>query len=234
MDNKNFEHVVDYILREEPECADDLVYALELVKSCFEGTENKIKENMSESLAKSKFAEIREQSIYCEEIDALISDIDSQINYMIQFQKKEPSEPLDPKPPIDYEQYTTDRMVPHVLGEDFEHKRPCAFKFRGRMVQVASWQDIIVQICGILAELDPDKMHKLTEAESMQGRKLKYITETPTLRKTKRIPGTDLYVWINNSANVLMNTVQRIFKEYGISDDEIVIFLRADYTPLHE
>ena len=241
--NDVFAHVISYIVKEEPESADDLLYAFELVKSRYEDTERKIRNSIHLSVDSGDYNTLREQTAYCEEIQVLISEVDAYLDVIVnnlpagrQENTAEGSSSEQPveRERIDYGLYATDRMEEHSLTENFEHTRPCAFSFMGNVHNANSWQDILVQVCGLLAEMDLEKMKSLTTAESMQGRKLKYITYQAVPRKTKRIPGTDLHVWINNSANTIAQLIVRLLKEYDMNENVVKVYLRADYSPLHQ
>lgn len=49
----------------------------------------------------------------------------------------------------------------------------------------------------------------------------------------KKIPGTDVYVWVNMSANGIKDLIRKILIEFGIKPSTFYIYLRADYSSLH-
>lgn len=54
------------------------------------------------------------------------------------------------------------------------------------------------------------------------------------MRKAELIQGTDIYVTTNLSANNIRNIIQKMLRKYGIPLSEYKIYLKADYTALHE
>ena len=53
-------------------------------------------------------------------------------------------------------------------------------------------------------------------------------------QKNKSIPGTNLYVGINNSANLIASIMQRMLEEYNIPMQDFTINLRRDLSELHK
>ena len=53
-------------------------------------------------------------------------------------------------------------------------------------------------------------------------------------QKNKSIPGKNLYVWINNSANLIASIMQRMLEEYNIPMQDFTIYLRRDLSELHK
>ena len=70
--------------------------------------------------------------------------------------------------------------------------------------------------------------------DDFKGRLNNYFMKKSVPRRNKQIPGTDLYVWVNQNANSLVGMVTKAIKKYGYSKKDLVLYLRADYSELHK
>lgn len=84
--DSNFEHIAPYLAKYVPECAEKLIYALELTKSCYVDTrkilEESVGERVQESVKHGLYEDALAQVTYCRDISALISEIDKQIKHL--------------------------------------------------------------------------------------------------------------------------------------------------------
>lgn len=134
-----------------------------------------------------------------------------------------------------YADYAVDNTVPYSLMEDFTHKRPAAFSLQGTRIEANDWKDVFVQTCETLVSMDKETFMLFVSDKMMQGRKIAYFSKDPTgMRKAEPIQGTDIYVTTNLSANSIRNIIQKMLGKYSIPLSEYKIYLKADYTALHE
>ena len=69
----------------------------------------------------------------------------------------------------------------------------------------------------------------------MQGRKIKYFAEKPdNMRSPEKMKSTGIYVETNLSENHVRNILAKLLRLFGLKNPDYVIFLKADYSPLHE
>ena len=132
-----------------------------------------------------------------------------------------------------YAQYQVNQSIPHTLYESFTHKKVCAFSFRGKTYSVKDWKALLVQTCDLLHEIDPDKMMRFLSDGAMVGSRIHYFGTKYVPYKNVKLAKTDLYVWVHLSSNGKRNIIRKMLKKYNIPLAEFVVFLRADYTPLH-
>lgn len=169
---------------------------------------------------------IDEMQVKLESYSALL-DLDDSVEMDITetYERKLPS----------YADYAVDSTVPYSLMEDFTHKRPAAFSLRGTRVEVTDWKYVFVQTCEVLISIDKEIFKRFVSDKTMQGRKVAYFSKDPTgMRKAELVQGTDIYVTTNLSANHILNMIQRMLGKYSIPLIEYKIYLKADYTGLHE
>ena len=80
-----------------------------------------------------------------------------------------------------------------------------------------------------------DLFSSFIDDDSINGRKARYFCKDPNLiRSPTKVPGTDIYVMTNMSANQIRNTIQKMLAKFGIRISDYKVFLRADYTARHE
>lgn len=124
-------------------------------------------------------------------------------------------------------------MEPHTLDEDFEYKKICGFEINGIRFEVSSWQDALIQLCSYLYNIDGNKMLGFVDDPYFKRRKVSYFMKESVPRRNKIIPGTNLYVWVNNNANTLVRLMRDMLVRYLISPETMTLYLRRDLSSLH-
>ena len=133
-----------------------------------------------------------------------------------------------------YEEYRVDQTVPHTLYESFTYKKACAFSFRGKKYSVKDWKDLLIQICELLCEIDLNKVNSFINDRLMVGSRIHYFGVTYVPNKNEKLKNADIYVWINLSSNGKRNIIRKMLKKFNIPFADFSVYLRADYTPLHQ
>ncbi|MGN0594115.1 MAG: hypothetical protein ACI4I6_03065, partial [Hominimerdicola sp.] len=216
---------------------------LELFSNSFDDSLAVLKSQVKE-LANSgdvdKIAQIQLFVPIMKKIQSLQSDFNNYLNTMANSDKKDCDEiddfdkDIENKNSIDYLKYSVDSTIPHSLDEDFEHKRPCAFLLNGQKYQADNWQDVLTNLCNILASDNKKAFDELVDNNIFSGRKVKYFGKTYNPKKNKLIKNTDVYVWVNLSANMIRKLIRKILVQFGIKPSTFSVYFRADYSSLHE
>jgi len=108
-------------------------------------------------------------------------------------------------------------------SESYTGKSVSAFTLRGKRYEVKSWKDMLIRICNIVYGEQRDKFERVL---TLRGRKKPYFTKNPKeLRAPKRIPGTDVYVETNLSANAIVELSRKILSLLGYNENEFSIEL---------
>ncbi len=233
--------LLDYFKTEFPDSVIEIREGIELLCQCLNNSALSIHEKASKAFADRDserltimmdcVKRIDEMQAKLESYSALL-DLDDDVE--IAAAKYENGENYDRKIP-NYADYAVDSTVPYSLMEDFTHKRPAAFSFRGTQVDVVDWKYVFVKTCEVLVNVDKDVFNKFLSDKNMQGRKVAYFSKDPTgMRKPELVQGTDIYVTTNLSANNIRNIIQKMLSKYSIPLSEYKIYLKADYTALHE
>lgn len=72
----------------------------------------------------------------------------------------------------------------------------------------------------------------------MNGRKVKYFGYEEIIDENgisnAKILGSDLYVWTNLSNNSVVKLVRKLLIKFDMNERDMYIFLRADYSELHD
>lgn len=135
----------------------------------------------------------------------------------------------------DYDSYKVDDKKPHYLYEDFTNKRPVAFSLEGKRYPVRDWNKLLIMVCEILYKKNPKLFQSFIDDATMQGRTRTYFSTTPSnIVDPKKINGTNIYVMTHNNGRGTCSIVERMIERYDIPITELEIFLRADYSALHE
>jgi len=133
-----------------------------------------------------------------------------------------------------YDSYKVDETEPHNLDEDFANKRPTCFSLEGKKYSVRNWNRLLVMVCEILNKQNPNLFQSFPDDKSMQGRTRTYFSRKQMKYACKKVGGTDIYVLTNNNGNGNCSIIIKMLEKYNIPTTSMEIFLKADYTPLHE
>lgn len=130
---------------------------------------------------------------------------------------QKPVAPNEPIEHLDYAAYALDRRQPHHLDEDFTDKRVCGFSFGGRSYEAESWKDTLVQVCQLVRRRYPNKFDLYVQESCASGHKRTFFSDRTIIYSGgtsaySRIPGTDVYVLTNSSANTLRDDIKRVLK----------------------
>ncbi|CQR75012.1 hypothetical protein SOV_35160 [Sporomusa ovata DSM 2662] len=144
-------------------------------------------------------------------------------------------EPEEEKILPDYEKYRVDSNIEYTLYENLTNKRPFAFQIESDKIMVNTWQEMLLKTVEILYSKDPKKMKSFVTDEDMNGRKVHYfsLSSQAAMRKPIKIANAEFYVETNRNANSIRNGVISMLQRYGIKIADFKIYLRADYSELH-
>ena len=128
--------------------------------------------------------------------------------------------PTIPRPPV----ITSIRRREVEAEETYTNKSISSFTFKGRRYEVNSWKDMLVQICNIMLATHRDRFDQVL---NLKGRKRPYFTRNPNeLRSPEKIPGTDIYVEVNQSSNSIVRFSIDILSLFGYTKADLSIEMR--------
>lgn len=240
--NEKFEKLFRFIVDTDKECSAELLHALKSLKANFDNALTITKKQIQLSTEKNSFDDISQIAESCQQI----SEISIRIENAIALMEVKPSnkeivfegnanieKKISSRKPIDYADFDVDNMEPHTLDEDFEYKKICGFEINGIRFEVSSWQDALIQLCSYLYNIDGNKMLGFVDDPYFKRRKVSYFMKESVPRRNKIIPGTNLYVWVNNNANTLVRLMRDMLVRYLISPETMTLYLRRDLSSLH-
>lgn len=240
--NEKYEKLFRFIVDTDKECSAELLHVLRSLKANFDNALTITKKQIQLSTEKNSFDDISRIAESCQQI----SEISIRIENAIALMEVKPSnkeivfegntnieKKISSRKPIDYADFDVDNMEPHTLDEDFEYKKICGFEINGIRFEVSSWQDALIQLCSYLYNIDGNKMLGFVDDPYFKRRKVSYFMKESVPRRNKIIPGTNLYVWINNNANTLVRLMRDMLVRYLISPETMTLYLRRDLSSLH-
>ncbi|MDL0420688.1 hypothetical protein [Heyndrickxia ginsengihumi] len=234
----NIKDVIRAIKNGFPDKAIDLSESLELLGETINDTMEKINSEVNHAYTNRNFNSVK----YFVELGEEINHYEQKIEQLKELLAVESSDDFDVEgqetaetlPLLDYSAYLVDTNVEHTLYEDFTHKRPFGFRINNdHIIEVKTWQEMLIKTCEVLIAIDEDKFMSFENKSTMNGKKRKYFAkQTNDMRKPKLISGK-IYIETNISGNGVRNLLHKMLKEYGYRSNEYKVFLRADYTDLH-
>lgn len=240
--NEKYEKLFRFIVDTDKECSAELLHALKSLKANFDNALTITKKQIQLSTEKNSFDDISQIAESCQQISEISIRIENAIALMevkpsnkeIVFESNANIEKkISSRKPIDYADFDVDNMEPHTLDEDFEYKKICGFEINGIRFEVSSWQDALIQLCSYLYNIDGNKMLGFVDDPYFKRRKVSYFMKESVPRRNKIIPGTNLYVWVNNNANTLVRLMRDMLVRYLISPETMTLYLRRDLSSLH-
>ena len=229
--------VLKHIVDSDEKCATDVMYALSLLSTNTEKMLESIKQQMREHLNSNRFDEITKLTDYCNLIMELNKQIELCITTLIRDSvntQKAIANNTVPSTKIDYSQYCVDRRESHTLAEDFEHKKICAFRVNDLEFNVQNWKDTLLKLCELVGKQSIKLLEGMVENPDFTGKKNTYFLKYYVPGRNERIPGTDIFVWTNLSANDIVKLIKKILHYLHIPEENFIVFLRADYSELHQ
>lgn len=235
------ERLIKFLCNEFPDDALEIQECIDLLNQSISGTVNSIKKELDREFERRNFEKMRLLTDFLSMIDDIQNKLDYYSNALepddeiketiVEKDNKE----IDDIEKSDYDSYSVDPNIPYTLYDNCTYKRPAGFEIFGKRYEVRSWKDVFVQTCKILASKDMDLFSSFIDDDSINGRKARYFCKDPNLiRSPTKVPGTDIYVITNMSANQIRNTIQKMLAKFGIRISDYKVFLRADYTARHE
>ena len=101
--------------------------------------------------------------------------------------------------------------------------------------EVDSWKQMLLQTCALLNRMNPMLFASLESDPDLQGRKRPYFSRDGIgLDTPAKIPDADLYVETHVSARYLKKMIANLLGKYDIPEEAYLIYLKKDFTPLHE
>ena len=218
----------------------DIRDGIELLCQCLNNTIKNINEKAATDFSERKYHKMDSLSECVKMIDEMQIKLESYSSFldldedMEEFSNTKSSESENKKVP-NYSEYAVDSDVVYTLTDDFTHKRPAAFSILEKRIDASDWKYIFLLTCEELVKINKDIFCGFPDDKTLQGRKIMYFVKDPTgMRKPEKIDGTDIYVTTNMSANSIRDVILKMLGKYSINQSDYKIFLRADYTALHE
>lgn len=204
-----------------------------LLNETLKETKESISGSITDLLKEDNHAEAREYIDASEQLKEYINELDSLINDINQITSKK-SDKIESH---NYEEYSVDNKKPHSLDEDFKFKRPYAFVLNESGKKVHNWRQMLKETCNILIDIDENKFGNFITDDDFKGRKRDYISNTTNKMNSPIEVGNEdnhFYVEGNLSANSIIDLIKKLLLKYDFDLDEYKIYLKADYTDLHE
>ena len=93
--------------------------------------------------------------------------------------------------------------------------KPTSYSLRGRKIEVRSWKELLVSLCGVLYQEDRRRFESLL---SRRGRiRPEFSRDKSEIISPYLVPGSDIYVETNLSANDIVRRCHELMEAFGYS-----------------
>lgn len=212
--------------------------SLELLRVVINDKVKTVGEKINKSFSEKEYEKIPYYSSLAKEIgfyEKRIEEISDSLDVDDVIIQEEINNEVDARTITNYSEYFVDHNVEHTLYENFTHKRPFGFKLSdNHIVEVTTWQDMLVKTCEYLIILDEQKFMGFENKKLMNGKKNKYFsTSIEGMCRPKKI-ADKIYVETNQSANAIRNLIMKLLKKFSFNIRELKVYFKANYTILKE
>ena len=239
----DYPELVNYIKDKHSEKAKDIADSLEIVNLVFDDIYELIADDITKNVELQSIAVAADLLKFSKDVLSVKKEIEDAKEMFFDEAEEENiiNEELNIEKyhePIDYENYSVDNTIPHTLYEDFTHTRPCSFEFRGEKYYVSSMREVLVKLCEILADENPEKIKSFITDPTMKGRKHAYFDTHQIIEndqnKNIKLQNIDVYIWVNLSCNQIKGVIRRVLNKFKYNIADFKIYIRADYSDLHK
>lgn len=133
-----------------------------------------------------------------------------------------------------YKDYEVDNTIAHSLLENFTHIKPYGFKFLDdELFEAKNWKSLYIKACEIFLKLDEKKFMSFENRTYMNGETRDYFSkEKENIDLPVKILDK-IYISTRFGANEFRDILIKILKEYDYNVEDFIVYIRADYNPLH-
>ena len=115
---------------------------------------------------------------------------------------------------------------------DGKSQKPTSLRFQGQDRRAGSWNDVLIQLCGLLNELqspDFDRVLSIPRSERANA-KWPYLfsKRNEELRKPKAIPQSDIYVEVDLTATAIVALCFRLVQDFGYPQNSLAIQIQQN------
>lgn len=252
--NEQFLEIYKYLNSYDAKSAGNIYYGLELFLNSFDDSLVSLNNKISVLAEAGEYSSIGEVSKICEKIKKIQNEINGLINNMTLSDMENNNSEKDnteitvntvsvisensPEVTIrtsktDYNKYLVDTNEVHYLNENFENKRPCAYMFKEKRYLANTWREMLISVCVRLSKENYSLFQSFINNPNFKSAKRSYFSLNHIYGENDKIPETNIYIRRNINSNTITNIIKKMLIEFNINPSTFYIYLRADYSDLH-
>lgn len=223
--NSKYNSLLKYISKTDKVCVEKIVYSLELLRTTLNTTKKRITKEIDSAKEQDSFDEVISIAEYCKQLQEIDDLIKSTLNCMNENLKNE----YNGISKLKYDDNNTENM--YKLSETFNctKTKPSLIMLNGHMLHVSNWREAKVSICEYLYHIDSIKLRNFINYRKKRGKMCLIAYEQQKDKKGydryAKIPNTDLFVYVNASAERHIEDIKLLLAEYNIPLKNVSIFL---------
>lgn len=125
-----------------------------------------------------------------------------------------------------------EEMQPHYINENFNAKKPAAFRLKNQLFRTENWRGLLLKTCHLLINIDKDKFKDFIKHHDFKNSSQYYFSRTDSQVNSAAALNLDdqiIYIYMNFNTNNITNLILELLKKYEISFDDFEIYLEEDY-----
>ena len=113
---------------------------------------------------------------------------------------------------------------------DGKNHKPTSIRFQDQDRRAGSWNEVLIQLCGILSQLRPHDFERVLSIRRSERASEKwpyhFSKRSEDLRKPKAIPNSDIYAEVDLPATTIVALAFKLLEDFGYTQTSLTIQLQ--------
>lgn len=130
-----------------------------------------------------------------------------------------------------------EEMQPHYISENFNAKKPAAFRLKKQLFKTENWRGLLLKTCHLLINIDKDKFKDFIKHHDFKNSSQYFFSRTESQVNSSAALNLDdqiIYIYMNFNTNNISNLISELLKKYEVDLHDYEIYLEEDYKKNRE
>lgn len=219
MDNNAFPLILKHAKTEFPKDAKDIRVILDLLIDSIKQLKEETDQSLSQLAANGEHNKVNDYN----NISRMISDLQKTLAHYVHILDADDNDRSPDNALVTT--VTPENDTPHKLSDDFTYTKPYRFTLMGETYsEVRSWKDVLLRVCEILYDKDPQRILEFADNPAFKGRQMPYFGTKSVPGRNAPIGNSDVYVCHHKSANAIRDLIRKMLTELHIDPAEFQVY----------